>query len=128
MWIDVCGVDDLEPERGVAALLDGEQVAVFRLFDGTLAAVQNLDPVAGACVMSRGIVGSRGERPTIASPIYKQVYDLHTGECLDAMGAEVDGAPPRLACRSVRISGDRVEIGHETPVSVVTEAATAGAA
>lgn len=32
-------------------------------------------------VMARGIVGSRGERPTVASPLHKEVYDLGTGEC-----------------------------------------------
>ena len=39
------------------------------------------DPHTGAPVMARGIVGSRGDRPTIASPLHKQVYDLGTGEC-----------------------------------------------
>jgi nitrite reductase (NADH) small subunit len=34
-------------------------------------------------VMSRGIVGSRGDVPTVASPMFKQVYDLRTGQCLD---------------------------------------------
>ena len=30
--------------------------------------------------MARGIVGSSGERVTVASPMYKQVFDLATGE------------------------------------------------
>ncbi|WP_244666697.1 nitrite reductase (NAD(P)H) small subunit [Myceligenerans indicum] len=74
------------PERGVAALVDGVQVAVFLLaepFEGArVHAVQNLDPFSGAHVLSRGIVGTRGGVPTVASPIYKQVFSLVTGECL----------------------------------------------
>jgi nitrite reductase (NADH) small subunit len=32
--------------------------------------------------MARGILGSAGDRDTVASPMYKQVFDLRTGECL----------------------------------------------
>lgn len=87
-WAAVCHVADLVPERGAAALVDGEQVAVFRLADGSVLAVQQLDPFSGANVMSRGIVGSRGSTPTVASPMHKQVFDLRTGECLDTAGKE----------------------------------------
>ncbi|MGR6322139.1 nitrite reductase small subunit NirD [Micromonospora soli] len=84
-WTPICPVDRLEPDRGVAALVDGVQVALFRT-GGELYAVDNLDPVGGAQVMSRGIVGSRGGLPTLASPLHKQVYDLTTGRCLDLPG------------------------------------------
>ena len=82
-WTAVCDYDDLLPERGVAALLGGEQVALFRAFDDTLYAIGNQDPFTGAFVLSRGIVGTRGDIPTVASPLHKQVYDLRTGACLD---------------------------------------------
>ncbi|WP_067199599.1 nitrite reductase small subunit NirD [Microbacterium sp. XT11] len=84
--VRVCAVDDLTVERGSAALLGEEQVALFLLADGSVRAVDNLDPYSGACVMSRGIVGTRGERPTVASPLHKQVFDLETGQCLDTQG------------------------------------------
>lgn len=82
----VCTLDDLEVERGRAALIDGEQVALFLLPDGTVHAVDNLDPYSDAHVISRGIVGTRGDVPTVASPLHKQVFDLRTGECLDTQG------------------------------------------
>lgn len=82
-WTAVCDYDDLLPERGVAALLGDEQVALFRGFDDTLYAIGNQDPFTGAFVLSRGIVGTRGDIPTVASPLHKQVYDLRTGACLD---------------------------------------------
>ena len=75
-WRAVCAWGDLIPERGAAALVDGEQVAVFRLHDASVAAVGNRDPFSGAHVMSRGIVGNRGEVQTVASPMFKQVFDL----------------------------------------------------
>jgi nitrite reductase (NADH) small subunit len=86
--VRVCEVSDLEIERGRAALIDGRQVALFLLPDGSIRAVDNLDPFSGAHVISRGIVGSRGDAPTVASPLHKQVFDLTTGRCLDALGRE----------------------------------------
>ena len=79
----VCEYDVLLPERGVAALLGEVQIALFRTHDGEVFAIGNQDPFSGANVMSRGIVGSRGDVPTVASPMFKQVFDLRTGACLD---------------------------------------------
>ncbi|MCM0678602.1 nitrite reductase small subunit NirD [Micromonospora phytophila] len=87
-WTPVCPLDRLDPDRGVAALVDGVQIALFHTADG-LFAIDNLDPVTGAYVLSRGIVGSRGGVPTVASPLHKQVYDLRTGICLDLPGVSV---------------------------------------
>lgn len=84
-WITACHIDRLQPERGVAVLLPGgAQAALFRTFDGELYAVDNFDPFSEAAVISRGIVGDRGGEPTVASPVYKQVFSLRTGVCLDA--------------------------------------------
>ncbi|MGH3947278.1 MAG: nitrite reductase (NAD(P)H) small subunit, partial [Pseudonocardiaceae bacterium] len=57
-WETVCLLDRLLPERGAAALLaaGGEpvQVALFRMADGALHAIGNVDPFSGAAVLSRG--------------------------------------------------------------------------
>ena len=106
-WTSVCSVEDLQPERGVAALVDGRQVALFRLFDGSLHAVGHRDPFSGAHVMARGIVGTRGDVPTVASPMYKQVFDLRTGVCLDAP----EDPAVRLPVHAVRVRDGRVEVG-----------------
>ncbi|MEV4678974.1 MULTISPECIES: nitrite reductase small subunit NirD [Actinomadura] len=102
-WFDICSYADLIPERGVCAMVDGVQVAVFRVYDGALYALSNLDPFSGAYVLSRGILGTRDGTPTVASPMYKQVFDLRTGACLD---------DPRVALPAfpVRRAGDRVEV------------------
>jgi nitrite reductase (NADH) small subunit len=94
-WTPICPYDRLQPERGVAALVGGVQIAIFRTHDDELYAIGNHDPIAAASVMSRGIVGSRGDAPTVASPLHKQVYDLRTGDCLDVPGVAVPVYPVR---------------------------------
>jgi nitrite reductase (NADH) small subunit len=82
--IPVCRYDQLIPGRGVAVLMpDGTQAAVFRTAADELYAVGNLDPATGAYVISRGLTGSRGGLPTVASPMLKHVYELGSGRCVD---------------------------------------------
>jgi nitrite reductase (NADH) small subunit len=95
-WVAVCPYARLEPERGVAAYVDGVQVAIFRTHDGRLHAIDNRDPFSGACVLSRGIVGNRGSTPTVASPMHKQVFDLTSGRCLDDPDVAVRTYPVRV--------------------------------
>ncbi len=80
---EVCPVDAIPLEGGVAAMVEGLAVAVFRTHDGAVFAIGNVDPFSGASVLSRGIVGSRGGAPVVSSPMYKQAFDLRTGRCLD---------------------------------------------
>jgi len=92
-WVRVCALEDLEIERGRAALLGGTQIALFLTRgpegrDGRVYAVSNFDPFSRANVISRGIVGTRQDAPTVASPMFKQVFDLRTGICLDAQGKD----------------------------------------
>ncbi len=89
-WVEICACDAIYPDTGVCALIDGRQVAVFRLADGTLYAVSNYDPFSGANVVSRGIVGDRGGEPKVASPIYKQTFNLRTGVCYDDPSVRLD--------------------------------------
>ena len=79
----VCALDAIPVEGGVAALVDGQAVAVFRTYAGEVLAIGNVDPFSGASVLSRGIVGSRGDVPVVSSPMYKQAFDLRTGRCID---------------------------------------------
>ncbi|HET9118537.1 MAG TPA: nitrite reductase small subunit NirD [Pseudonocardiaceae bacterium] len=103
-WTPVCRYADLIPERGVAALVEGAAVAIFRTHDGALHALSNLDPFSNASVLSRGIVGDRGGRPTVASPIYKQVFELATGTCLDDPTVSITTYPVRVVGGIVEVS------------------------
>ena len=107
-WTAVCRYADLLPERGVAALVDGAQVALFRTHDGNLHALGNRDPHTGVNVLSRGIVGTRGDVPTVASPLHKQVYDLRTG-------ADLDDPSVRVPVHAVRERDGLVEVRIARP-------------
>jgi len=102
-WHRVCHLDDLELSWGEAALVAGRQIALFRTGPGEVFAVAHEDPATGAHVMARGILGSKGARPTIASPLHKEVYDLETGECFSTPGL-------KLAAFSSRIVDGFVEV------------------
>ncbi|MGA5043101.1 nitrite reductase small subunit NirD [Streptomyces arboris] len=83
-WLTVCDLELLSPGRGAAVLLpDGGQAALFRDRAGVVRAIGNRDPFTGAYVLSRGLLGSAGGRPFVASPLLKQRFDLETGVCLD---------------------------------------------
>jgi nitrite reductase (NADH) small subunit len=105
-WNAVCALDQIVPDTGVCALVEGRQVAVFRVGGESprLFAIDNYDPNAHASVLSRGLVGSLGERIVVASPIYKQHFDLQTGECLEAPHHSVASYP-------VRVEAGRVWVG-----------------
>ena len=90
-WINVCPATDLNEGMGVCALIGGRQVAVFRLSgDGQLYAIANHDPFSAANVLSRGVVGDLKGQPVVASPIYKQHFNLQTGQCLEDESVSLD--------------------------------------
>ncbi len=105
-WVTVCDLDRVLPNTGVCALVAGKQVAVFHWRSAIAAglsesgsviyAIDNFDPFSQAYVLSRGIVGDRGGIPKVASPIYKQNFNLQTGECLDDGSVRVMTYPVRL--------------------------------
>lgn len=106
-WHDICALDDIWPDSGVCARLGEFQVAVFRLRDGEderLFALHNHDPFSGANVLSRGLLGNLGERRVVASPLYKQHFDLTTGECVEDPAVRVRTWPVRVVDGRVQIA------------------------
>ncbi len=104
-WIDVCSVNDLQPNSGVCALLEGEQVAIFWMpeSDEEVYAVGNYDPFGNANVLSRGLIGDIGEQPVVASPLYKQHYNLQTGVCLEDETVKIPAYAIRIENGSVQV-------------------------
>jgi nitrite reductase (NADH) small subunit len=88
-WVDVCRLDRLTIDRGVAALVGGIPVAIFRLADDEVLAIDHTEPFSGVPVLARGIVGSVGDRDVVVSPLHKERFDLRSGECLDVPGVWV---------------------------------------
>ena len=105
-WVDVCGLDEIIPDSGVCALIGKQQVALVRVGDGEqVYALDNFDPFSKAMVLARGIVGDRAGVAKIASPIYKQSFDLRSGQCLDDPAVSVHTWP-------VKIVSGRVLVGR----------------
>lgn len=123
-WVRICSLPELEPGRGVAALVDDQQVAVFLLpgvpgvpgppgppgssapggeTAARLRALDNRDPVSGANVLARGLLGSADGVDYVASPMLKHRYDLDSGRCLD-------GVSPGVRVWPVRVWGNTVEV------------------
>jgi nitrite reductase (NADH) small subunit len=82
-WQPVCLLAELEVERGVAALVHGQSIAIFRTDETTVHALANHDPFDRHGTLARGIVGLADDVPFVASPVHKHGFDLRTGQCLD---------------------------------------------
>ena len=107
-WHTVCTVGDITPNTGAAALIGKRQIAIIRVVDraGTekIYGLSNWCPFAQAMVISRGIVGSKGDIPKIASPIYKQSFDLKSGQCLDDPTVSIPTYQTRVADGFIQIA------------------------
>lgn len=108
-WVRVCSLTEIEPGRGVAALVDGRQAALFLLPGdkaeptARLRAIDNWDPVSGANVLSRGLLGCVDGVDYVASPLHKHRFDLATGRCLDGKSPGVQVWPVRVWGRTVEV-------------------------
>jgi len=102
-WTSVCLLRDLVPDRGVTALAGDAAVAVFRLTGDGVYAIAACDPFCGANVLGRGLVGSAGDACYVASPMYKQRFDLATGACLDDPAIRVPVYPVRVTNGIVQV-------------------------
>ena len=102
-WVTVCRLDDIVPNTGVCALVGGRQVAIFRLDDDRVFALGNRDPFSRANVLSRGIVGDLNGEPVVASPVYKQHFNLLTGRCIEDASVSVTVYRAALRDADVRV-------------------------
>ncbi len=108
-WTEVCALDEILPDSGAGALVDGQDIALFRIRDAVYA-LSNRDPASGVHVLAHGLVGDIGGELVVASPIFKQHYSLISGRCLEDPAVRV----PVYLCRV-----------HEGRIYVRNAAATA---
>lgn len=107
-WLTVCLQEDLVPGSGVCVVFENKQVALFYVGKPlSLYAIANYDPFSQANVLSRGIVGSLKDQLVVASPIFKQHFNLQSGDCLEDDTISVDVFP-------ARIQGNHVQMLHES--------------
>lgn len=103
-WFPVCQLRDLEDSWGEAALINGQQLALFRVGEDEVFAVSHADPATASHVMARGVLGSRGDMYTIASPLHKEVYSLATGECFSRPELSLDTFPVRVVAGRIEVA------------------------
>lgn len=104
-WVDICSIEAIAPNTGVCALVEGQQVAIFKVGNqDEVFAISNYDPFSKAFVLSRGIVGDRQGILKVASPIYKQNFNLLTGQCLDDETVSIPTYPVRVFEGRVQVS------------------------
>ena len=104
-YLKICAMNDIPPNAGVCALVDGKQIAIFRIGDDReLYAISNYDPFSKANVISRGIVGTMGEIPKVVSPIYKQQFNLTNGHCIDNPKVSIPTYPIREQGGAIYVS------------------------
>jgi nitrite reductase (NADH) small subunit len=93
---------------GRCALFNDKQVAIFRVQDSSgknaLYAIDNYCPFSHANILSRGITGSIEDKVIVASPLYKQHFDLATGICLEDESVRVNTYPVRLDGNTIQLA------------------------
>ncbi|BFT29142.1 nitrite reductase small subunit NirD [Alteromonas sp. D210916BOD_24] len=109
-WQYVCDASDLVTNSGVCALVNEQQLAIFKIVvngEERLYAISNYDPIGKANVLYRGLLGSICDAPVVASPLYKEHYFLETGLCKEHSDVAVtpyaikqDGEQIFIACQA----------------------------
>ncbi len=107
LWHEVCQMDDLIDDVGVCVLVDDVQIALFRVSgNDEIYAINNFDPFSNANVLSRGICGDLKGQVVIASPIYKQHFNLKTGQCLEDETVILPTYSVRIVDASVQLANN----------------------
>ena len=104
-WQTVCQESELVKNIGVCALLGQRQLAIFKHGNGDVYAIDNYDPFSDANVLSRGICGDLKGQPVVASPIYKQHFNLINGQCLEDESVNIP-------VYQIRVVDDMVQIAE----------------
>lgn len=118
LWHGICDLDEIQPDSGVAALIDGQQVAIFRAGD-CIHALDNYDPNSGVNVLSRGILGDLNGEPVVASPVYKQHFSLVTGRCIEDTQQSVRAWPVRVQSGRVWVRAQPLRIARKRQLVVI---------
>jgi nitrite reductase (NADH) small subunit len=107
-WVAICELDEILPNMGRCALYNDKQIAIFRILNsaGTeeFFAIDNYCPFSNANTLSRGITGNISDKTVIASPLYKQHFDLSTGVCIEDDSVKVSTYPVRLFGTTIQLA------------------------
>ncbi|QKJ68003.1 nitrite reductase small subunit NirD [Deefgea piscis] len=103
-WNAVCDLKAIIPGTGVCALVGERQVAIFRPYaDEQVFALDNIDPFAGASVLSRGLIAEHDGELWVASPLKKQRFRLRDGVCYESTERSIQSYPARVVGQQVEV-------------------------
>ncbi|VEB97697.1 Rubredoxin-NAD(+) reductase [Cedecea lapagei] len=107
-WVDLCDVQAIPANAGMAARLGNRQIALFHLptHPQQVFALSNYEPDSDANVLARGLLGDVKGEPVVISPLYKQRFRLSDG-------SSVDDSQPALSVWPVKVENDRVWVRGE---------------
>ncbi len=107
-WENICKTGEILPNIGVCALVEGQQIAIFKVADSSgteqLFAINNYCPFSESNTISRGLMGSLDGKIVVASPLYKQHFDLSTGICLEDSSISLDIYPVRIEQDTIQLA------------------------
>lgn len=97
-WVDICALDAIPANAGIAARLAEQQIALFHLPDHPqqVFAVSNHEPDSEANVLARGLVGDVKGEPVVISPLYKQRFRLLDGSNIDPTQGGITAWPVQV--------------------------------
>lgn len=108
-WFLACDANQVPENSSACVKYEDEQIAIFNFSRrGEWYATQNLCPHKQQMALSRGMMGSAGERcePKVACPFHKKTFSLLTGECLNGDDYHIKTYP-------VKVMQGKVYIGVE---------------
>ncbi|GAA0507962.1 nitrite reductase small subunit NirD [Tatumella terrea] len=121
-WVTVCKVTDILPGTGVCALLENQQIALFRPRDDVqVYAISNIDPFFRASVLSRGIIAEHQGDLWVASPLKKQHFRLRDGLCMEDNRYSVAAYPVKVSEGAVQVSTMPVPVPDSHDDTVIRE-------
>ncbi|WP_299999086.1 nitrite reductase large subunit NirB [uncultured Cedecea sp.] len=84
-WVELCDLEAIPANAGMAARLSNRQIALFHLpgHPQKVFALSNHEPDSNANVLARGILGDVKGEPVVISPLYKQRFRLRDGRSID---------------------------------------------
>lgn len=92
-------VSEIPPGEGRTFAVDGEQIAVYRLRDGSLRALAAVCPHRGG-PLADGLTDDQ----VVVCPLHNYTYDMSTGEEISGSGMSVPTYPVHEVDGSIRIS------------------------
>jgi nitrite reductase (NADH) small subunit len=96
--VELGSVDDVPVGEGRAFAVDGSQIAVYRLRDGTLRALAAVCPHKGG-PLADGLTDDR----VVVCPLHNYAYDMCTGEEVSGTGMTVRSYPAEAVDGRIRI-------------------------